>query len=354
MGKVRFSTRLPVSGPVSNRDRMIETAQEAEALGYHALLGQDHIHRSVERALNNPVGAGSAHEPSNTSDPVLFESVTRLAFLAGKTETIELGIGVMPLPLREPIVLAKQLATLDALSGGRFILGVGVGNKTDKEEFGAMGVPFLSFSERYELAGEYIAAMRAIWENPTASFHGRHVNFDSLTIYPKPARRIPVWLGAGTLTGGADDPRVKFALDHADGLMPPFLTTPDDFRTMTRHFTKVAKAAGRDISDFVWCAQRRVSIALTREEAYRNVEWIAKEQPDQWKHHGYTVDHGEEGGRANLKAVTTGTPADIRVMIGEYVAAGTNHFEVSFVYRTFDAMLNQMRLFASEVLPAFS
>jgi probable F420-dependent oxidoreductase len=350
---VKFSVRIPVCSPVTRRDRMLEATREAEALGYDAVFVQDHIHKSFEKHRSSPPGCGSVNEPGNTLEPVMFEMVTTLAFLAGSTRTIELGVGVVPLPFREPIVLAKQLASLDALSEGRLIVGVGVANVTDKPEFEALGVPFLPYAERYELAGEYVAAMRAIWREPTASFHGKHVNFDGLTVFPKPVRTIPILLGAGSLAGGLDRPPVKFALSHADGVMPMYTTSSASFAASVRDFSETARAAGKDMTSFDWCAQRRFSIGETREEAWANVAWMESEQADMWQYAGYMHAMGEAGTRTNTQRAGIGTRDDIRASIDEYLTAGANHIEVAFIYPHHEAMLRQMRLFADTVMPAY-
>ena len=128
---MRFAIRIPAVGPAASVDRLIETTREAEALGYDAVMVTDHIHKSYEKHRSSPPASGWFKDPSNTDEPVLFEAVSTTAFLAGMTRRMELGIGVMPLLLRDPAVLAKQLATLDALSRGRLIFGVGVSNVTD-------------------------------------------------------------------------------------------------------------------------------------------------------------------------------------------------------------------------------
>src|SRR5262249_38302428 len=163
-----------------------------------------------------PVGMGSYRHPDNTLEPHQFETVAVCSFLAGMTRRIEFGVGIMPLPLREPIILAKELATMDALSGGRFIFGVGVSNVSDKEEYKAVGVPFLPHANRYPMTAKHISARREIWKNPSPFSHGKYVNSENLFIPPKPPRRIPVWVGCYTLAGGKERPAVKFALDHAD------------------------------------------------------------------------------------------------------------------------------------------
>ena len=151
MPKIRFGARIPASGPVSSCKRVIESTLEAESLGYDSVWIMDHIHNSFPRHKQYPVGMGSYRDPDNTLEPHQFETVAVCSFLAGMTKQIEFGVGVMPLPLRDPIILAKELATMDALSGGRFIFGVGVSNVSDKEEYKAVGEPFLPYADRYAM-----------------------------------------------------------------------------------------------------------------------------------------------------------------------------------------------------------
>ena len=363
MAKIKFGARIPVSGPVSNVKRLIESTQEAEALGYDMVFGVDHIHNSFERHKQYPVGMGSYKDPSNTLDPNQFETVATYSYLAGATSKLEFGSGVVPLPLRkDPISLAKELATMDALSGGRFIFGVGVANVSDKEEFKAVGVPFSPYSERYDMMSEYVGAMKEIWNNPTASYHGKYVNFDNLTIYPKPARQIPIWVGCYTLAGGAERPAVKFALDHADGWIYGFMMTPEIVGNMIQDFSATARQAGRDISNFDWCMQLRLSIAETEEEAQKNCEWLLQDQPEMAKYAGYmwkrkdTWRDAEGAGEAPRSSLTTaviGTPDDVKAVVQAFVDAGSTHFDLWFMYSNYDSLLKQMRLFATEVMPAF-
>ncbi len=362
MARVKFGVRIPVSGPVSTVERLIDSTREAEALGYDTVYAVDHIHNSFERHKQYPVGMGSYKDPDNTLDPNQFETVAAFAFLMGMTRRIEFGVGVMPLPLRDPIILAKELATLDALSGGRFIFGVGVSNVSDKEEYRAVGVPFRPYAERYEMIGEYIAAMREIWEKPVASFHGKHVNFDNVVIYPKPARRIPVWVGCYTLAGGRERPPVKFALEHADGWMYGFLMTPNHLRSMVQDFKKTAREAGRDISNFDWCFQLRLSIGETVEEARGNAEWVLEEQARMARYAGYMwkredtwrdAKGAEEAPRSNVETAVVGTASEVRDRVQEFIDAGATCFDLWFMYPRYDALLKQMRLFAEKVLPAF-
>jgi len=358
MGRIRFGVRVPVTGPVSSREHLVAATLEAERLGFDAVFIGDHIapggKDAFERHKVAPPGGGSWREPSNTLDPNQFEMIASLAYLAGRTSRIELGVGVTPLPLREPIVLAKQIASLDHLSEGRFIFGVGVANKTDIEEFRTLRIPFLPYADRYEQAGEQIALMREIWEQPRATYHGRHVDVEDLVIYPKPARRVPVWLGAGNLGGGADHPPVKFALAHADGLMFPYLITPDETRAMIAAFGETARAAGRDLTGFEWCCQRKLAIGRTPDEAREAVDWLARDQANMWKFTGFMQGLGDSGAMQHIANVPAGTPAEIRALLKPYAEAGSTWFDIFFIHRTFDALIDEMRLFAAEVIPAFA
>jgi alkanesulfonate monooxygenase SsuD/methylene tetrahydromethanopterin reductase-like flavin-dependent oxidoreductase (luciferase family) len=350
---VKFSLEIPVSSPVTTVERIVEVTQTAEALGYDAVMISDHLGKSFERHRIEPAGFGSADDPSNTTDPIVLEMVPIFAYLAAHTKRIQMGTGVAPLPLRNPIMLGKQIATLDTLLGGRFIFGVGISNITDKPEFKALGVPFLPYAERYELAADYIRAMRAIWEQPIASYKGPYVSFEDLTIYPKPARRVPVLLGAGPLTGGPENPRVKFALAVADGYMPPYTSTVESLAASVRDFSAAAARAGKDLTSFQWWGRRRFSIARTKAKADANANWMATEQSEMWRYTGSAYAEGKEGVDLNAKLAIVGTPEEIKASIDEYVAAGARHIEIGFIYPRFDELMEQLELFAETVMPLY-
>jgi probable F420-dependent oxidoreductase len=130
---------------------------------------------------------GGEHSP--IPDPLIW-----LSYLAAATSRINLATGVMILPQRNPVVLAKEVATLDQMSAGRVHLGVGVGWL--KEEFGAIGVPF---EDRGRRTDEYVAAMRALWTQDAATFHGEFVNFDECILLPRPMQAsMPIHVGGHT------------------------------------------------------------------------------------------------------------------------------------------------------------
>jgi probable F420-dependent oxidoreductase len=156
----------------------------AESLGYDSLWAGEHV------VLPSPRAAPSPMEP----DEPILDPLVALAHVAAHTQRIKLGTGVIILPQRNPLVLAKQVASLDVLCGGRLILGIGVAYL--EPEMRAIGVPMEGRGAR---ADEYLAAMRALWEEEAPSFSGRHVEFEGVDAHPRPVQRpLPVVVGGHT------------------------------------------------------------------------------------------------------------------------------------------------------------
>jgi len=156
----------------------------AERLGYDSLWAGEHVVVPSPRVEPSPM------EPE---EPIL-DPLIALAHIAAHTERIKLGTGVIILPQRNPLVLAKQVASLDVLSGGRLILGIGVAYL--EPEMRAIGVPMEGRGTR---ADEYLAAMRALWEDEVPSFSGKYVNFEGVDAHPRPMQRpLPVVVGGHT------------------------------------------------------------------------------------------------------------------------------------------------------------
>jgi probable F420-dependent oxidoreductase len=149
-------------------------ARRAEEAGFESLWVGDHI----------ALPAGSAAPHGMPSDEARLEAVVSLTYMAALTQRVKLGVGVIVLPQRQPVLLAKQLATLDVLSNGRLIVGIGVGYV--EPELRALGA---SLADRGARTDEYLAAMRALWDEPVPSFHGRFVAFDAVMQRPRPAQR---------------------------------------------------------------------------------------------------------------------------------------------------------------------
>jgi probable F420-dependent oxidoreductase len=168
-------------------------AQAADAHGFATLWVGEHVVLIDEPESRYPYSAdGRIAVPADADwlDPLLT-----LSFAAAATRRIGLATGVLLLPEHNPVVVAKQAATLDVLSAGRFTLGVGVG--WSKEEFTALGVPF---ARRGRRTAEYVAALRTLWSHEVASFDGEFTRFDAIRVNPKPVggRSIPVVLGGNS------------------------------------------------------------------------------------------------------------------------------------------------------------
>jgi len=168
-------------GPGALPANFSEWARTAESLGYHFLGVSDHV------ALTRDV---SSEYPAPFYDPF-----TLLAWLSGITTRIELATTVAILPYRSPLQLARVGANLDRLSGGRFILGVGVG--WAREEFEALGIPF---DKRGAIADEYLEALLELWTKDEASYQGRFVRFENVQTGPRPVTtpHPPIWVGGGS------------------------------------------------------------------------------------------------------------------------------------------------------------
>ena len=148
-------------------------ARLAENLGYRSWRAGDHV------VLPSPRPPGAPMAPD---DPIV-DPLVHLTYVAALTTRLELGTGVVILPQRNPLVLAKQAASLDVLSGGRLLLGVGAGFL--EPELRALGV---AMAERGARTDEYLAAMRALWATPAPAYHGRYVTFDGVDAHPRPLR----------------------------------------------------------------------------------------------------------------------------------------------------------------------
>lgn len=165
-------------------DAAARFGRAAEAAGFESLWTADHV------VLPDPPVAGRPMAP----DMRLLEPIVALTFLAAHTSRILLATGVIILPQRQAVVLAKQLASLDVLSNGRVVFGLGVG--WCEPEMRSVGVPF---AERGRIADDYLAAMRALWAQPKASHRGPHVAFDGIQAMPRPVQKtIPIVVGGRT------------------------------------------------------------------------------------------------------------------------------------------------------------
>ncbi len=210
-----------------------ELARAVEDRDIDALLLPEHTHIPVSRRTPFPGGGELPKCYSHSHDPFVA-----LSFAAAVTTKILLGTGICLVPQRDPIVTAKCVASLDRLSNGRFLFGIGGGwNVDEMENHGAR------YETRFKLMRERILAMKALWTQEEAAFHGEMVNFDPVWSYPKPAQRPhpPI------LLGGSSDYTVKRVVEFCDGWLP-IARSGFNAKDAVARLRQAASAAGRDFA----------------------------------------------------------------------------------------------------------
>ncbi len=251
---MRYGLRIPsfALGPrTATLDAMGRYLRRAEDLGFDCAVSIDHL------LLTPPAYACTWLEP-----------LSLLSALAGVTRTMKLGTMVLVLPLRNPAYFAKEWATLDLLSGGRSILGIGVG--WHEREFALMGVPY---RERGPRMNEAIEVVKALWAGDDVTYQGKYYRFTHLTIDPKPAQKPhpPIWIGGGTQPSEKVyaqtviniDPVLRRIAKYADTWVPHSSATPEMVKGDWAKVQRFAREAGRDprkigrvYSNFVWVLKK--------------------------------------------------------------------------------------------------
>lgn len=188
---MRVGIHLPQYGRVSGPDAITRAAQHAEELGFADVWVSDHI-----------VHPASQSYPS----PHLYDPIVTLTWAAACTTRVGLGTSVLVVPMHNPLELANVLASIDSLSNGRVIAGIGVG--WSAEEYQALGY---AFNDRGRRLDETIDMWRAAWRDDPVSFHGDFISFDDVRALPKPAHEIPLWVGGGS------EPAYRRAVTKGDG-----------------------------------------------------------------------------------------------------------------------------------------
>ncbi|MEC9239272.1 MAG: LLM class F420-dependent oxidoreductase [Pseudomonadota bacterium] len=210
---------------------VVDVARDAEQRGFESLWLPEHTHIPVSRKTPYAGGAELPKEYAHTLDPFVA-----LAAVATATKHIRLATGISLLIERDTITMAKTLATLDLLSNGRAILGVGGGwNREEAEHHG------VEWSQRFQKLEEQITAIKIIWANDEASFHGEHVRFDPIWSWPKPIQRPrpPI------LLGGETDHTLRRVIKYCDGWLPRARDPEIIVRGIAR-LNELAEEAGRD------------------------------------------------------------------------------------------------------------
>jgi probable F420-dependent oxidoreductase len=244
-----------------------DTAARAESLSYDSVWVSDHIVIPEVATSKYPYGTFTVR-----SRACFYEPLITLAYVSAVTRTVRLGVSVLVLPLRDPVYMAKLVATLDALSKGRVILGAGAGWL--REEFEALGFNAERFRDRGAIMEEWIAVLRALWsDNEVSRYSGRFVNVPPVRALPKPAQRPgpPIWIG------GNSPAAIRRAVKLGDGWHAIRIGTTD-FRAAAERLRRGLLRDGRESSRFALSLRCFVGGADAREdwELGGNAERAAK------------------------------------------------------------------------------
>ncbi|WP_283137658.1 TIGR03619 family F420-dependent LLM class oxidoreductase [Rhizohabitans arisaemae] len=313
--------------PYADVHEAVELALAAERLGFDSVWGNDHV--TTQRYVR-----AEFDEPPRYYDPFSY-----LSFVAALTTRIRLATAIMVLPFRNPVVAAKQAATLDRLSGGRAVLGVGIG--AYREEYEAMN-PEVKL-HRGEHAAEAIQGLRALFTEREATFRGRWVNFADVQSFPKPVQEtLPILSG-----GNAPACRTRAAL-YAEGWLPACLT-PAEVAAGRADIAAQAEAAGRVLpAGFEVALQVAVSIAPTHEEAW------ARFRASQLHNHLVSLSKTtlKDQGVENLAARNLiGTPESVAEQVEAYRQAGVDTLAgLLFAANTVPETLDMMAEFGETVI----
>jgi probable F420-dependent oxidoreductase len=268
---------------------LVRTATTAERLGFAHVSCSDHVLVPCSRAAE--MGAP------------WYDAAVTLAFLGGATSRIELLSHVLILPYRHPLVVAKAFGTLDRLTNGRLVMGVGSGHL--KPEFKVLGVPY---ERRGALTDEYMQAIRAAWASDVARFEGPTIRFADVRVEPRPGARAngrpgpPIWIGGNSMAA------VRRAARHGDGWIP-WRVTPAEFAVAVGRAREIARAARRE-ERLEFVAPLTVSTSDGRSAVCQRV--------DEWQH------------------------------------AGATRFHVGFAHRSFEEFLARIEWFSTAVIPRFA
>jgi probable F420-dependent oxidoreductase len=233
---MKFGMLFANVGPYVQPDMAASLGQIAEEHGIESLWTVEHVVVPAGYESEypySPTGRMPGPEESPIPDPLIW-----LAWVGAATTTLRLATGILILPQRNPVVLAKELATLDVLTSGRVELGIGVGWL--REEFDALGVPF---EDRGARTDEYVAALRVLWRDEESTYEGTYANFRRAKCYPKPPRRaIPIHVGGHTRAAARRAGRL------GDGFFPG-RSTEEELVPLLDTMRAAAKDAGRSPDD---------------------------------------------------------------------------------------------------------
>jgi probable F420-dependent oxidoreductase len=256
---MRYGVHVNSGAAVTDPRVLHDLGQMAEDLDYESILIGDHV--TPPRKITTPFPLKLEHPPWQVYQEHPWpDCFVLLSFLAAATQQVRLGTSVIILPYRHPLVVAKMVATLDRLSGGRMICGVGIGWL--REEFGFLGVPF---AERAAMSEEYVAVMKAVWADPHPRYTGRYVTIDQdVNFGPLPVQQPhpPLWVG------GNSPAALRRVARWGDGWQPVALSPPRIQQKLGQLRTLMDEA-GRDFGQLEITTLTGVTVTVEEARAYQ-------------------------------------------------------------------------------------
>jgi probable F420-dependent oxidoreductase len=306
---VKFGVFLPICGRATGPDTLIEAASSAEAQGFDTVWSADRVVTPWQIHTSYPYSEN--HEFIVPPDRPFLDSLTCLAFLAGCTEKITLGISVLVLPYRHPLYWTRVAVSIERLSRGRLIMGVGVGWM--QEEFAALGV---SFKDRGRMTDEQLEILSRLWSEEHISFEGQFYRFQDLAFSPKPLQqpRIPIWVGGEGISAQ------RRAAKYGDAWFPYFVTvTPDELRAGYEQVQRLTIEAGRDAEQVRLTCCRPIEV--TRGPVQQDAQHLR------------------------------GNPEQLVEALKAYRQIGVEHLALQFMAPRWPDRMEQIECFAGEVMP---
>lgn len=318
---MEFGFAIPNGGNMARAEDVSKIALAGEQAGFDILAIPDHIVMPRTIAPNYPYSKSGDISFATISDGNFLEPFALMAFIAARTERIKLMTSVIVVPYREPMLTAKLASTIDELSGGRVILGCGVGWMP--EEFSAVGSP--PFEERGRVTDEYIDIFRELWTSENPEFSGQYRSFNDIMFAPKPLQKphLPIWIG------GESKPAMRRVIRRAEGWFPsdanpkhPF-DTSERFSNGVKRLMNIAEEEGRD--------PETIHLAF----------WaIGSSGPCP----AVKIDGGE-------RKAFTGCNDDIIEDIKTYEEAGVKSLLFNFLQKDSNETIEKMDAFARDILP---
>ena len=301
---MKFGICLPIRISLDASDN-IEIAKSAEILGFDSIWASDHV-VMPEKHL------GSFSE-------VFYDPFMLLSYIAAETSTIKLGTSVIILPYRNPVVVAKMIATLDQLSEGRVMFGVGPGWM--REEYSALSVPF---EKRGARTNEYIEAIKELWVKDSPVYEGEFCGFSNIKFYPKPQQEPhpPIFIA------GASASAIKRAVQYGDGWQPTWVS-PEDVREGKSMLEKIAEESGRDLSNFTYSVRNRLHIVDSN----------------------YDVTQEDNSGSGDPPYLLRGTVTQITETVKQYKELGVSHIIFDPVADDLDGIFNTLEEVSKKIIP---